>query len=171
MSQIVSWTTSTKHWDLGELTSNACLSTTFCEIFIIEKNIAILYFLIIQKSRQLVYCPYHERCFLFPFLIRRTSVVSAVQNTVTEVLETEDAPGVALDGTRISALTFMWDTSPGSTFPVFLGNWSARHWALSPALALVGGCSSAGVASPPKSISVTPLDRCHRVPAVISPFA
>lgn len=59
-----------------------------------------------------VYCPYCEQRVLFPFLIKKASGVSAIQNTVMEVFKAEDAPGVAL-GTNIGTHVHMGHLAGG----------------------------------------------------------
>lgn len=165
-SQIVSWITSIKHWDLEELASNFSINSVLFAIFLIEKNVAhdaILHLLIIPKLvvwRQFVYYPYCEQRVLVPFLRRGNDVK---QNTVTEILKAEDAPGIAL-GTNIDTHVHVGHLA-GDDFSDF--SRELVRTVLGPvADADLDGAvrPRAAVASPPKSISVTPrlLDRCHR---------
>lgn len=153
-------------------TSNACLSTTFCAEYSLLKKISrrdptFLNHPKHLKSRQLVYYPYHERCFLFPFLIR----MDKCRQRGTEYRYGSPRNGRCTRWNENISTHVHVGHLAGVDFSGF--SRELVRTALGPVSGVGFGrrCSSAGVASPPKSISVTPLDRCHRVPAVISPFA
>jgi len=95
-----------------------------------------------------------------------------VLNIVTEVQEVEDAPEVALNGTNIDTHVHVGHLA-GVDFSGFSRELVHTILGLVSGVGLNGAARSwAVVASPPKSISVTPclLDRCHRS-SLVSPFA
>ena len=95
-----------------------------------------------------------------------------VLNIVTKVQEAEDAPEVALNGTNIDTHVHVGHFA-GVDFSGFSRELVHTILGLVSGVGLNGAARSwAVVASPPKSISVTPclLDRCHRS-SLVSPFA